>query len=252
MNFHKAWTPPSSVEEKLKSFLIPPPLHLFLLSHFMFRKGEPDLKMLHRVVDPKRASVDAGANRGIYTFWLQRFSRHVYAYEPNPKMFEILKRGVKGNVTVKPIALSNESSERMLRIPMRRKGYSNQGASLDPNVINRNYGEVEVTSKRLDEEDLDNVGFIKIDVEGHEFEVLEGARETIRRDRPVLLIEIEENRYETPIETLLKRVTDLGYKCFFTDRDGLKGMDGFDPVARHRAPQKESDYIFNFLFLPLI
>ena len=53
-------------------------------------------------------------------------------------------------------------------------GYSNQGASLNYGKVGDDYGEVTIEARRLDDEALTDVGFIKIDVEGHELEVLRG------------------------------------------------------------------------------
>lgn len=46
---------------------------------------------------------------------------------------------------------------------------------------------------RLDDFELTNVGFIKIDVEGHELAVLRGASKTIEREQPNLMVEVEGN-----------------------------------------------------------
>jgi FkbM family methyltransferase len=60
---------------------------------------------------------------------------------------------------------------------------------------NHTYKE-KVSIKRLDDLHLDNISLIKIDVEGYELEVFEGGRETIQRNRPVILIEIWERNKE--------------------------------------------------------
>ena len=183
-----AWEPPSSLEERLVGALLPPRLYYWVRAHRERLSGEPELGLLPTLVDPGRNSVDVGANKGVYTYWLQRCSRHVYAYEPNPKMFRILHAAAGGNVTVSPVALSDATGTSMLRVPKTMGGYSNQGASLNYRKVGPDYGEVAVETRRLDDAGLADVGFIKIDVEGHEMAVIEGGRELIARDRPTLLV----------------------------------------------------------------
>jgi FkbM family methyltransferase len=245
-----AWEPPSSVEERLRGALIPPSLYYILRARRELRRGESELQILPFLIDPTRISVDAGANKGVYTYWLERLSRHVYAYEPNPKMFKTLKSGVGIKATVNFAALSDQAGEFALRIPKTAQGrYSNQGASLNHNKVGDNYGEVMVETRRLDDEGLQNIGFIKIDVEGHEMAVLDGALETIKRDRPTLLIEMEQNHTGRAIEDDLKRVTDLGYHMLFLHRGVLKSGDVFDGEAHHRNASSRQDYVFNFIFV---
>ena len=242
------WEPPFRFDEKLINALVPRRLHNSFRAYRELRKGECELRLLPFLLDRGKNSVDVGANKGVYTYWMQRYSRHVYAYEPNPKIFKILRAGARGNVTALPVALSDKTGTAVLRIPKTSKGYSNQGASLNYAKVGPSYGEVTVETRRLDDENLANVGFIKIDVEGHEFAVLEGARRTIERERPTLLVEIEQAHNKMPIEQSLARVAELGYGGFALIGGNLKSLDFFDPEAHHRAPRQPGDYVFNFLF----
>ncbi len=249
-NLSGEWQPPVNFEERLKRWLIPPRLFLRGLAHRERARGEAEIGLLPYLVDPTRNSVDIGANRGVYTYWLQRCSAHVYAYEPNPKMLHDLRAGVAGNVTVSDVALSDRDGTAEFRVPRSRKGYSNQGGSLNHAKVGPDYGAVTVRCAPLDGEGLDNIGFIKIDVEGHEFAVLDGAAETLKRDRPTLLIEIEERHNRIPIEQALARVEALGYTGFALMRGVLHATSHFDPEAHHRNPADVADYVFNFVFLP--
>ena len=247
------WEPPSSFEERLANTLIPAPLYWRIRALRERRRGERELALLPFLADARRTSIDVGANKGVYIYWLARYSRHVYAFEPNPKIFRILKAGAgrAPGVTVSPVALSDTSGRDVLRVPRNESGYSNQRATLHDGIPGAFYAELEVETRRLDDERIDDVGFIKIDVEGYEFAVLDGAAETIRRDRPVLLIEIEEIHNQIPIETALERVCSLGYAAFAVIRGALTAIERFSPEANHRAAAKRADYVFNFIFLPL-
>lgn len=245
------WEPPASFEEKLRGMLIPPSLYYVLRAKRELRRGEAELRLLPFLVDPARIAVDAGANKGVYTYWLEHLAHHVHAYEPNPKMFKVLKGGIGTKATVHHAALSDQAGQFALRIPKTGTGrYSNQGASLNYDKVGDSYGEVMVETRRLDDENLNNVGFIKIDVEGHEMAVLDGALATIRRERPTLLIEMEQRHTKRPIEDDIKHVTDLGYRMVFLHRGTLQSAERFDGNAHHRAAASPKDYVFNFIFLP--
>ncbi len=106
-------------------------LHQHFRAWREYLRGERELRLLSGLLDPARNSVDIGAHKGVYTYWMQRYSRHVYAFEPNPRMYRVLCAGVRGNVTTSPVALSDISGRSRLRIPKTAKGFSNQGASLN-------------------------------------------------------------------------------------------------------------------------
>jgi FkbM family methyltransferase len=198
------WEPPYTFEEKLKYALIPPRLYIRQLAARALRKGEPELGLLPSLVEPGKIAVDVGANKGIYTYHLAKLAKRVEAFEPNPKIFRVLKRGLPRNAAAHYVALSNAPGTARLMVPARKANYSNQGATLSETKIERTdrgaeYGVVEVEARTLDSYNFSEVGFIKIDVEGFEREVLEGSVETIARDRPTLLIEIEEAHNGKPI-----------------------------------------------------
>jgi FkbM family methyltransferase len=246
------WKPPRTLEEKIKHTLGPWWLYIRYKAAKELWQGEAEVKLLPFLVDRARNAVDAGANKGTYSYFLARRSQHVYAFEPNPKMFDILRRTASNKITASSLALSNRSGTATLRVPISaRGGYSNQGASLSATKVTGKFATVEVTSRRLDECGLKNIGFMKIDVEGFEQEVLEGAFETIERDKPVLLIEMEERHNKIPIEQSLAAVLKLGYCGLFFDRDmrALRSLDSFHPDKHHRKP--EGSYIFNFIFIPI-
>ena len=95
---------------------------------------------------------------------------------------------------------------------------------------------------------LDNVGFIKIDVEGYEHSVLKGAKETLMHCHPVMLIELEERHTGVAIESLIEQVEDYGYKAYFLRNRQLTPFTRFDPESEHRNPETHRDYINNFIF----
>jgi hypothetical protein len=99
------------------------------------------------------------------------------------------------------------------------------------------------------------VSFIKIDVEGHELQVLGGAAETLRRHRPNLLIEIEQRHSPVPIAQTFDHVLSAGYRGEFLGADGeVIPLSEFDPL-KHQVPQPQRPagqlYVSNFIFRPI-
>ena len=237
------------LEERLKA-LLPPLVRIRYLYRHNLRSGEAELGLIPFLADRRRVSIDVGANKGVYAYALMPYSQAVHAFEPNPKLFRMLSSWGKGRVVLHTEALSNATGEATLRVPFSAKGYSNQGASLSAVKVSGSHGEVPIKAVRLDDMGITNVGFIKIDVEGFEKEVLEGAAETLRRDRPTLLIELEEVHTKTPLAEMVAGVNAYGYSCFVLSHGALTPFDQIDVVARHSKPARREDYLFNFIFLP--
>jgi FkbM family methyltransferase len=245
------WQPPYTLEERLKYALIPPGLYIRHRVRKELRRGEPELALLPFLADRNKLSLDIGANKGVYSWMLARCSRKVHAFEPNPKLFRILSRIAGGRITVSPYALADVSGTAMLRIPgSDRQGYSNQGSSLSAVKVSNNYAEIEVETRRLDDLALRDIGFMKIDVEGFEQAVLAGAADTIRRERPNLLIEMEQRHTRQPIEDSIRAVEQMGYTGLFLNRGIMCGITAFDPEAMHRQAVDQPGYVFNFIFIP--
>ncbi|MDX2222947.1 MAG: FkbM family methyltransferase [Rhodospirillaceae bacterium] len=249
-----AWTPPYTWEERLKYALVPPRLYMWRLLRKHARSGEAELKLLPRWVATDKLAIDIGANKGVYTHTLAKLCRHVHAFEPNPKIHRILTRALPDNATAHRIAVSDRDGEAELVIPAYTAGgYSNQGASLDPRKKEApfGYGVVRVPARTLDSLSFTNVGFIKIDVEGFEEAVLRGAMATIRRERPVILMELEERHTGRPIEQSLADLAAQGFAVTFV-RDGREApVADLDPEADHRRRYKQPGYVFNFVLRPV-
>ena len=235
-----------SVEERLKHLILPDKLYLRFLVKRRLRKGEKELHILPFIVSRGGTSIDIGANKGLYAWLLSRLSDQVHAFEPNPKIHALLKRAVPANVETHEVALSHESGEIDLILPIQRSGrYSNQGATLQTQKMgDKDFGQIKVTQKPLDDYGFTDVSFIKIDVEGFEFEVLEGARELLARERPVLLIEIEERQNKLTLEDAIATVNDYGYDCFYVSKMALRHFSQFETDA-------DKGFTNNFIFLPI-
>ena len=127
-------------------------------------------------------ALDIGANVGLWSRDLVKSFGRVIAFEPVAVFRECLETNVKGdNFEVRPIALGDQDTMGTMIITEDNSGHSH----LDPNTMGA--GDVQVV--RLDNLNLHNINYIKIDCEGYEYRILQGAEQTIRRCRPVIVIE---------------------------------------------------------------
>ncbi|MGB7161386.1 MAG: FkbM family methyltransferase [Tepidisphaeraceae bacterium] len=168
-----------------------------------FYSGDLDRKVswvCRRLVRPGDTVLDIGANLGLVTMLLSSLvgpEGRVHAFEPNPRMVELLQQSIDrnyaANVTVHPVALGTEEAELDLHVPVNHAGQ----ASLRSNARGTR---VRVPVKQLaaiPSLPLDRpIRLVKIDVEGYEPEVLRGAAPLLSRNPPHTIL-FELNRHET-------------------------------------------------------
>jgi FkbM family methyltransferase len=217
-----------------------------------WRRGdeELELKLLPLLCSRERTSVDIGANFGMWTVRMAALSHKCIAFEPIPALGRMLARGFGRLVEVHGAALSDRRGTAKLRIPDLDTGYS----TLDPaNVLRTHEGrsvvEVEVHVATLDDFGLTNVGFVKIDVEGHEEAVLRGATETIARCRPNLIIEVEDRHNAGSVARVVAWMGERGYSAFVVLDGVLLDLSRFD-LSAHQATTPTNRYARNVVFIP--
>ena len=128
----------------------------------------------------RRVAVDAGAHVGMWSFYLARAFGAVHAFEPAALMCHCFEKNVEAkNVVLHRVALGNRSGKVKSEVVADNTGASFVSESADGDVPLR----------QLDEYALPELDLLKVDVEGYERFVLEGARETLLRCRPLVLIE---------------------------------------------------------------
>lgn len=175
-----------------------------------------------------RTAIDIGAHVGISVHcWAPKFQQ-VVAFEPMIDHYECLVENTRrfDNVTAHNCGISNESRTLRGTYRSRKNSGSFQLLSDDwqPNPKKVPPKIYEIPSRRLDEFELKDVDLIKIDVEGWEFEVLKGAQDTIRRNRPVLMIEFTGGNHRKSmmsydVEQYHKLIEDLGYRAVYQNKD---------------------------------
>ncbi len=180
-----------------------------------YLNGEPEIRLLPHLCDANRMSLDIGANIGTYTYFMRRHSRRVRAYEPNPELAARLQRLFPG-VTVRHAAVSDQPGELVLRIPVEEGRLQHELAGVaHQSDAPGEFVKHTVAAVRIDDEDLTDIGFIKIDVEQHELPVLRGAMETIEACLPAILTEVAPLKYPQAVPETFAFLTDLGYSGWF-------------------------------------
>ena len=215
-----------------------------------FVSGESELRLLPMLAEPAEVAFDVGGNTGLYTFWLRRHFRSVLVFEPNPDLHELLRRSFGGDVRVEPYALGEQRATATLFIPSRSDGAGLHAlATLEPETTSH-YGKglrAPVEVRRLDDYAEHPVGFVKIDVEGHELAVLHGGTRLIRQQRPTVLVEAEERHRKGAVHAVTEFLTQEGYQGFFLVGRWLWPISSFD-LALHQGSGSRP-YVRNFLFI---
>lgn len=227
-----------------------------------YKRLQPELRRLPDFVPRGCLALDVGAWWGPWTFWLARQAGQVHTFEPVPHIAEFLRTVSRPNVTIHEFALSDVDGVAGLSVPDSGVGAEGRATLGTPEFAAR---EVQVQVRRLDDVELPGrVGFVKIDVEGHELAAVRGARQTLERDRPNLLIEVEAHP-DRPhqVEDAVSLLTEMGFEGSFLRGRTWVPMSEFD-VERDQTRLAETvrsrglvtnalrtrGYIHNFLFRP--
>jgi FkbM family methyltransferase len=176
-------------------------ISLFVYYKFRWDKNEKDFLSIFDVIHDDGIVLDIGANIGVMT---AQFSKRlpnsiVYSFEPVPYNLRTLKRVISyfklKNVTVYDFALGDSNGQTKIVVPISGAA-KKQGLShiIDVNE-NAKGEEFEIEIKRLDDlpefkNSTKKITAIKIDVEGYEYFVLNGGKELIKKNRPVIYCEL--------------------------------------------------------------
>lgn len=176
--------------------------------------SELETDLFRQLVQKGMSVVEVGANIGAHTVSLAQMvgpTGKVYAYEPQRAIFHILCANLAinsiYNVYAKQIGIGAESG--FLNIPPLDYTAVNNfgGLSLSENSL----GET-VQINKLDDEQINAAHFLKIDVEGMEESVLNGASGLISRNRPIIYLE---NDRQDKSKSLILKLQKLGYKAWW-------------------------------------
>lgn len=188
----------------------------------ILRKGvfEPaSIRWLRKVARPGMVAFDVGANFGYYTVQLSRWvgsAGKVVAFEPSPgfrsELLEHLELNGCRNVVVEPVGLS-DAAERLELFRGLETATFHQQEGIFGEVAAE---EVELTTldTYVEAHAVERLDFVKVDVDGHEERFLAGAEASLRRLRPVMLMEFSQLNLMlagSGVESLARRLETLDY-----------------------------------------
>lgn len=231
------------IKQTLKR-LIPPYLRVTKLALQAWANGEPELRLIPRLCSRDEWSVDVGANNGVYAWHLARLSAGVMAFEPQPSHAKFLEHAFGSRIRVEQVALSKEAGEAVLRVP--KQEWEDGRATIEPQNQLSEFActDYSVSCRRLDSYSFGPVGFIKIDVEGHELAVVEGAVAILRRDLPNLIVEAEERHRPGALDSIRSFLEALGYETFCWRGEALRSLAGLPNHGDGTEVRRINNFIF--------
>ena len=144
-----------------------------------------------------RVCLDIGSNIGQWTRPLARRFESVVCFEPNPNFRECFNKNIdEDNVVIWPVGLSNKEHKA-------KQGFNST-------VLQNEEGEIDC--RTLDSFGLTDVDFVKIDVDGFEVALLNGAKQTLIKNNPVINIEMKKDKRNNITQQCASILKDLGYK----------------------------------------
>ncbi len=166
------------------------------------------LKKLQPYIKKNAVILDIGANIGNHSvYWaVKSDAKRIYSFEPVKDFFKILKKNVEINnlnqkIKIFNIGLSNQKINGSISFYDRRNiGGTPVKQNPNGNLLLDKLDNIKIKENAVD--------FVKIDVEGHELEVLQGARETLIKYKPIIFIESFPDKKPKVHEYL----TNLGYR----------------------------------------
>lgn len=230
---------------------------------YRYKIDPAEINFIIKNLKPGDIAVDIGSHKGGYLFWMVKQvgqAGKVYAFEPQKKLFNYLKSIVKtkkyANVFLENKGLSDSSGRVEFHIPVTSSG-SSPGARIGE--LNE---ELPTKVQSIDVVTLDNFflkkgiipTLIKIDVEGHEKEVLTGGLELLKKHKPKIIMECENRHLKSgDVFDVFKLLIDLGYEGSFFENKELKPLAGFKIETQQKTGEGrfwESDgYVNNFVFV---
>jgi FkbM family methyltransferase len=242
--------------------MIPPPVSRWLASrpgpvgarasaYREWRWGDPYVRLLRYLCDSHRTSIDVGAHAGSYTWFLRRYSTRCIAFEPNPQLAAVLRRRFPAGVDVRDLALSDHPGKAVLRIPVRSAKPDPGRATIEADNLlagaSAILGEAEVEIVTLDQAIDEPIGFIKIDVEGHELKVLRGAERILAEHQPNMILELEDRHNPGIVAAAFAHLGERAYRGWFLEAARIVPISAFNP-ERHQNAQHPERWVNNFVF----
>ena len=191
------------------------------VASWMFSSGLPEKSLMEwcisNFIKPDKSFIDIGAHIGSYSWTLAPHALHTYSFECNPEVFNCLCANIflkKLSDKITPYKLGLSSHETYADYYSRSNDGGGNGFTYLGEKRDLTTSRISLNVKPLDSFNFQNINFLKIDVEGHEKEVLIGAQETLKRNNyPSFIFESweewrESSDHHIPAKELRKDLFD--------------------------------------------
>jgi FkbM family methyltransferase len=227
---HNAESSPSvPFEVEFFGRLYPGNLNCFVDWHVYFFGAyeKPTLLFLRELMASRSEHpivLDVGANVGHHTLFFSKWAGHVHAFEPwgtvRQEIFRKIETNRLKNVSVHGVGLGDKRESLPYYAPLGANTGTGSFLSTHATDRNRPFGTLQLVNgdEYLRERKIVDVDLIKVDVEGWEMYVLWGLRDTLRRYRPIVFIEISDSTLRTlnGIDDFRGRIPE-GYEAMYVN-----------------------------------
>ncbi len=201
-----------------------------------------ELSIINKIIKEDSVIFDIGANIGTHSVPMALKAKYgkIFSFEPAKQTYQFLLKNISKIKNIYPVLLA--ISDR-------------SGTATFHNASDNAYSGINITGKKpivdtenvitisiddfIDLQKISKLDFVKIDVEGHEQQVINGATKTLQKLRPVILIEIcEDLKNGVNPQKLIKQIIDFKYKAYT--------ISGWNIVSYTNTNSKD----YNYLFIP--
>ena len=197
---------------------------------------EPEMALIPKILNSPKIIVDVGANYGPYSFFLSKLypQSKIFAFEPATRSMSIFKEIIKKfnlkNVIPVKKGLGSKEEEKEICMP---RQYTILAYVAEKNAQRKKedaFEKIEITTldNFVKRNKIPRIDFIKCDVEGFELEVFNGAKNSIKKLKPIIFVEIEERhtkKYGINPQEVLAFFKKLKYSCYAVKGISFKETD---------------------------
>lgn len=197
------------------------------------------LKIFDKFIDKNHSYIDIGSYIGPTVLYGCQLAKHCFAIEPDPIAFQELKNNIelndhlKSHITLSRYCISNSIGTAKLFSPTERLEYGGAGVSSLIDLEGyKNFWEVQTTTVQqfIRSFSITDCNFIKIDIEGAEFDMIPSMSDYLKNQKPVVLIELHLALVKDPIKKLAIMFQTLDIYDHIYDVDLLKEIDRDDII----------------------
>ena len=194
-----------------------------------------DRDKIKKYINPEDTVIDVGGNLGFFVLILNELigdNGKIYSFEPSGllknKLTATIQNNNLKNVTIVNQGLGESEGSTTLHYNPKQSGLTSIVSDFKNNSLSE---EIKITTLDKFAENISGrVSFIKIDTEGYEPQVLKGAKELIKRDKPTIYVELGGDYQESSAEAL-KILKELNYYCDAENLDLKNIVAGVNFIA---------------------